>query len=147
MTQVFEPAAQARFVERVARLEPDTPARWGKFNAPKMLAHLNDSLRMAIGELDVAPRPGPLRNPVFRYIAVHVLPFPKGVPTAPELLARGDRAEFNGERAAFGGLIAKVGTRKDVVWPDHPAFGRMSRKDWGVLVYRHTDHHLRQFGV
>jgi len=26
-------------------------------------------------------------------------------------------------------------------------FGRLSAKQWGVLMYRHVDHHLRQFGV
>jgi Protein of unknown function (DUF1569) len=32
-------------------------------------------------------------------------------------------------------------------WPDHPAFGPLPRRAWGVLAYRHIDHHLRQFGV
>ena len=29
----------------------------------------------------------------------------------------------------------------------HPAFGKLSPRAWGVLAWRHTDHHLRQFGV
>jgi hypothetical protein len=36
---------------------------------------------------------------------------------------------------------------RDGRWPDHPVFGRMRGSSWGVLVYRHMDHHLRQFGV
>jgi hypothetical protein len=32
-------------------------------------------------------------------------------------------------------------------WPRHPVFGVMSRNDWGRWGYRHTDHHLRQFGA
>jgi hypothetical protein len=36
---------------------------------------------------------------------------------------------------------------RDFEWPEHPAFGRMSRRVWGVLGYRHLDHHFRQFGV
>jgi hypothetical protein len=32
-------------------------------------------------------------------------------------------------------------------WPLHPIFGRMSLRAYGVLAYKHTDHHLRQFGV
>jgi hypothetical protein len=32
-------------------------------------------------------------------------------------------------------------------WPVHPAFGTLSSATWGVLVYRHTDHDLKQFGV
>ena len=26
-------------------------------------------------------------------------------------------------------------------------FGQLSNDEWGVLGYRHLDHHLRQFGV
>ena len=33
------------------------------------------------------------------------------------------------------------------VWPEHPAFGSLTHRAWGVLKYRHADHHLRQFGV
>jgi hypothetical protein len=32
-------------------------------------------------------------------------------------------------------------------FPEHAAFGRLSGAQWGVLMYRHTDHHFRQFGV
>jgi hypothetical protein len=32
-------------------------------------------------------------------------------------------------------------------WATHPAFGAISGKDYGTLIYRHFDHHLRQFGV
>ena len=32
-------------------------------------------------------------------------------------------------------------------WPEHPAFGHLSSRDWGALVHRHVDHHLRQFGA
>jgi hypothetical protein len=31
--------------------------------------------------------------------------------------------------------------------PTHPAFGRMTADDWGALIHKHTDHHLRQFGA
>jgi hypothetical protein len=29
----------------------------------------------------------------------------------------------------------------------HPFFGRLSGDEWGRLIYKHLDHHLRQFGV
>jgi len=31
--------------------------------------------------------------------------------------------------------------------PVHPLFGRLSFREWGVATYKHTDHHLRQFGA
>lgn len=151
MTSIFEPGARDDLVRRLATLSPDTPARWGKFTATRMLAHVNDGLRMATGELPVKARKSFLRNTIVRYLVIYVFPFPKGAPTAPELLARGakaDGAEFNAERATFATLVADIGTQGDrVTWPDHPAFGPMSRKDWGVLGYKHVHHHFTQFGV
>jgi len=31
--------------------------------------------------------------------------------------------------------------------PVHPLPGRLSYREWGVATYKHTDHHLRQFGA
>ncbi|MDQ8165833.1 MAG: DUF1569 domain-containing protein [Gemmatimonadota bacterium] len=151
MISIFEPGARETLVRRLATLSADAPARWGKFTATRMLAHVNDGLRMATGELPVKARKSFLRNAVVRYLVIYVFPFPKGAPTAPELLVRGahpDRVEFNAERTAFADLLATIGSQSDrVTWPDHPAFGPMTRKDWGVLGYKHVHHHFTQFGV
>jgi len=29
----------------------------------------------------------------------------------------------------------------------HSFFGRMTPDEWAVLMYKHVDHHLRQFGA
>ncbi|WP_424351099.1 DUF1569 domain-containing protein [Lutimonas sp.] len=28
----------------------------------------------------------------------------------------------------------------------HPFFGELNREEWARLVYKHLDHHLKQFG-
>ncbi len=30
---------------------------------------------------------------------------------------------------------------------EHPIFGKLNKKDWGRLIWKHLDHHLRQFNV
>jgi len=32
-------------------------------------------------------------------------------------------------------------------WPASRVFGRISGSSWGVMLHKHLDHHLRQFGV
>jgi len=105
-------------------------------------------VKMGTGEYAVAPMLSPLKLPVLNKLFVHYAPFPKNVSTAPELVVTDtphawsvDVAEL--ERALTGMVLRG----KDASWPDHPAFGKLSADDWGVLVYRHVDHHLRQFGV
>jgi len=52
------------------------------------------------------------------------------------------------EMDALTSAMARFATQsRSRVWPEHPAFGRLTARQWGVLGYRHTDHHLRQFGV
>jgi hypothetical protein len=112
-----------------------------------MLAHVNASLRMALGELPCAPKKSPLTNPFLRWLVINVLPWPRGTPTAPELLATAP-AEWNAEVAAFADLLERLGARSgSATWPRHPVFGQLGAKLWGNLSFRHTDHHLRQFGV
>ena len=148
MKSLFDDATRAALVARLDRLTADTPARWGKFTAPKMVAHLNQSARMAMGSLAVAPRRSFLTNAFMRWLIIYVAPFPKSAPTAPELLSAGHNAEFDAERAEFHELLRKLLARRyEEAWPPHPAFGPMTGKDWGVLGHKHIDHHLRQFGV
>ena len=74
-----------------------------------MLAHLNDAMRMATGELPVAPKNLPLRYFPLKQLVVYVLPFPKSAPTAPELLARCTGAQFEQEKAEFRKIVDRLG--------------------------------------
>lgn len=133
---------------RVERLTPTSKAAWGKFNATEMLAHLNDAMRMAIGELPVRRKNLPIRHFPLKQLIIYALPFPKGAPTAPELLARCNGAQFDDEKAEFRRIADRLAAKpRSDLWPEHPAFGRLTYRAWGVLKYRHADHHLRQFGL
>lgn len=145
---MWDPAVRAGFAGRAKKLTPDTKAGWGKFNASGMLAHLNDSYRMCLGELKVPSKNLPLRYPVIKQLVIYVLPFPKGAPTAPELLLRCGSASLADEQKAMSLMFDKLGAVKhgDPL-QEHPAFGVLSHRAYGVLMANHTDHHLRQFGV
>lgn len=147
MQTVFNVADREALYERLNGLTLERTPLWGRMTCGQMLAHLTDGVRMTLGELAVQPKRGPLRFGPIRHAVIHWLPFPKGAPTAPELLVRCTDdcvAEIAELKAAMERMAARAGERE---WEDHPAFGRMTERDWGVLVFRHTDHHLRQFGV
>ena len=40
-----------------------------------------------------------------------------------------------------------IATARSDLEPAHGFFGTMSVADWQRWAYKHTDHHLRQFGV
>ena len=134
--------------DRVQRLTPESPAQWGRMNAPQMVTHLTDAIRMASGELPTAPKNMPLlRYPPMKQLILYYLPFPKGAPTAPELLAR-KPGEWTVEIGQLRDQLDQFVRRGPAATMSvHPVFGRLSGKAWGTLVYRHMDHHLKQFGV
>lgn len=147
MPTLFDRAAADRIRLRLDRLTPHGQPLWGTLSAGGMVAHLSDQLRAALGELACAPKRTPLNNPLMRRLVIYVLPWPKGLPTAPELLSTpaGDwQADMEGLRA----LIDRFAERGSAgPFAPHPAFGRLTGRMWGVLAWRHVDHHLRQFGA
>jgi Protein of unknown function (DUF1569) len=145
---IWDPSVRSTFIERVSKLTADSKAQWGKMNASGMLAHLNDSYRMATGELTVRPKNLPLRYTPIRQLIIYVLPFPKGAPTAPELVARCDGAVLEDEREIFSRLFNELGvlTPSSRLQP-HPAFGPLTYREYGDLMAKHTQHHFRQFGL
>lgn len=147
MKSMWESEARDEILARVGKLQPAAPAQWGKMNCSKMLTHVTDGLRMATGELFVAPKNSPLRFTPLKQLIIYWLPFPKGAPTAPELLER-TPGEWERETAQFKEALQRfTACSQKSDWPAHPAFGKLSAKDWGVLIYKHIDHHFKQFGV
>lgn len=148
MTSAWDPDVRSSLVARTKGLTADARPRWGRMNAAAMMAHVNDALRMALGDLPVKSKNLPLRYKPIRHLFIYYLPMPKGAPTAPELIARCDGASFEDERQAFAALLDRCGrVAPGAKLGEHPAFGNLSYDEYGALIAKHTDHHLRQFGV
>ena len=148
MGSILNESDRAAICSRVRSLSASSTARWGRMNVTGMLQHLRLSARMAVGELEVASK----NKRVFqvfplKHLILYVLPFPKGAPTAPELLS-GAGASVEEERAAVLALLDRIGTGpRDGIGPAHPLFGSLSWSEWGSVTYKHVDHHLKQFGA
>lgn len=148
MGSILNDGDRTAICQRIASITNASAPRWGKMDARAMLTHLRDSARMALGELPVAGK-GKRVFQVFpiKHLILHVVPFPKGAPTAPELLVS-DAAPVDAIRSELVSLLERIGTGpREGFGPDHPLFGRLSYREWGVATYKHTDHHLRQFGA
>jgi Protein of unknown function (DUF1569) len=147
MKTMWDRSAAREIRDRVQRLGPECERRWGTMSAQQMVCHLTESLKMALGELRVDAKRLPIRYPPLKQLVVYVAPFPKNAPTAPELMITATPLPWGDDVATLLTLVDRFTARAaSTEWPEHPAFGRLSRRAWGVLVYRHMDHHLRQFG-
>lgn len=147
MPTLFDPTDRAALLARVDLLTPDARRVWGKMSLGQMLAHCAGQLRLGLGELPAGRMKVPYGLPGLKQLAIYVVPWPKGAPSAPELVSP-PPVEVEAGKAAVRGCAERFGALgPDHAWPLHPTFGRLSRRAWGVLSWRHLDHHLRQFGV
>src|SRR5262245_66315820 len=88
MKTLWSETDRNELVVRLARLNVESKPLWGKMNCEQMLAHLADGFRMTLGDLAPQSKGGPLRFAPIKKLVIYWLPFPKGAPTAQELIAR-----------------------------------------------------------
>ena len=149
MQSLFNPVDRESLSVRLATLEPGSMRQWGKMAPAQMLLHCTIGLEAATG--DRPTKQAFLGKVVTPFIIRTVLgekPFRRSVPTDPTFVVS-DARDFDLERVRLATLIDRFIQRG----PEfagrqcHVFFGRLSGEEWGRLMYKHLDHHLRQFGV
>ena len=146
MTLLHDPSVRSSLEQRLARLKPDTRARWGKMSVDQMLWHVNQAMGVPLGETTIEENHVPLPRAVVKFMVLR-LPWKKGAPTNPAFIPK-RQYDFEAERARCRLLIGKITARPiDGQWPLHPIFGPMSGRDVSQLQAKHLDHHLKQFGA
>jgi hypothetical protein len=147
MPSLRDSQARRELLLRLDRLTATSVPRWGRFDAARMLCHVRDCLEMALGDRPTRPAGKRLFHLFpLKHLLLYWLPFPKGAPTAPELLESSPR-DFPSDRQAVADLLNRLAeTPPDVPGPQHPLFGRLTNEEWNVLEWKHTAHHLKQFG-
>lgn len=148
MGTILNQADRDAITRRMRSLSESSTGRWGTLDVTGMLQHLNLSTRMALGDM-IVPSVNKRAFQMFplKHLILYVLPFPKGAPTAPALKPVATTS-FEEERAALLELIERIGTGPgEGAGPAHPLFGPLTWREWGVVTYKHADHHLKQFGA
>ena len=149
MLSLYNPEAAIDIVQRLNQLQKDTPRQWGKMSAAQMLWHVNSILEIPLGLTNIKPNLiGKLMGPLLKKMVLNPKPYKPNLPTGPEFVAREDK-DFEAEKIKVtdnlqqfihNGPEATEGLR-------HPLFGKMTAEEWGYSLWKHFDHHLRQFGL
>jgi hypothetical protein len=151
MKNLFDAAVANHVKTRLEKLEPQSQRHWGKMTAAQTVAHCSVSMQWAVGE--VVPDKGPLPvRLIGRLIKPLVFrnedPLRRNSPTAKSLIIADER-DLGKERERLSGLIDRfaAGGAAACTKNPHSFFGKMTPEEWAILMYKHLDHHLRQFGV
>jgi hypothetical protein len=114
----------------------------------QMLCHCAIALETGTGDRPMKQKLiGKILMPFFRSKILGEKPFGKNSPTDPTFVVSGTR-DFAAERTRLTGLVHRfVEKGEDAAGKqEHAFFGKMTGREWGELMYKHIDHHLRQFG-
>ncbi len=149
MQSLFDSNTYQSIVDRMNELSPTSRAQWGTMNVAQMLAHCKVAFGVPISEKPM-PRMllGRLLGWAFKAKLYNDAPWGKNLPTSPAFIVKDER-DFNQEKQALLQLVEtfyKKGPGEVGKYP-HPMFGSFTPEQWGQSMYKHLDHHLRQFGV
>lgn len=135
--------------QRVLRLTPGSKPIWGNMTATEMLAHCNSCNIQVLREGN-SGRITSTKQYLLRILALYIAPnFKKNLSTEKRHDMKGkiDESLFGLELQRFSDTIRQFPMNSKRLTLHHPAFGNISTNQWGIAVYKHMDHHLRQFGV
>lgn len=149
MKTLLDTAGSQEMLERLGRITPQSPRQWGKMDVAQMIAHCSNGLEMAMGTLKTKPTlTGKLIGRFFKAIYINEKPFSKGDPTSNELRVV-DQRDFDKEKQRLERLITQfaAGGYEKITRDPHPFFGSLNQQAWARGMYKHPDHHFRQFGA
>lgn len=149
MHNLFDGTDRDAIIARLTGLEPANARQWGKMTLPQMLAHCAVAFRFPLGEITRKQSLlGKVLTPFIRGQVLGRAPLKKNGPTGPDFIITDDR-NFDVERQRLIELVLRFCAegRGGVNNRPHVFFGRLTGEEWGRLMYKHLDHHLRQFSA
>jgi hypothetical protein len=144
MKTVFDKETRDELAGRINALTEKSQAQWGKMNVAQMVKHCTQWDEMALGKMVYKQS---FIGKVFGKFALKDMmkdePVKKNLPTVPSFKITG-HVDFAAEKAKWLKLLDEYGHATNDGFM-HPFFGMMTKQDTGLMVYKHADHHLRQF--
>lgn len=149
MKNLFDKATYDEIMARLDRLGPDAERQWGKMTVAQMLAHCKEAFKVPLSDRKM-PRMllGLLIGWMIKSKLYNDEPWKKNLPTAPNFIIKDER-DFSHEKKQLVELVNRfysAGPGAAGKFP-HPMFGRFTPEQWGKSMYKHLDHHLKQFAA
>ncbi|MEN9999324.1 MAG: hypothetical protein RI922_2314 [Bacteroidota bacterium] len=151
MKNIFKKAVTEELIDRLHKLTPETPAKWGKMNVAQMLAHCNVTYEM-IYEPEKHPKPNGFKRFILKLIVKPLVVsdkvYKENNPTAPAFMIVSER-EFEMEKARLIDFLNRTQALGGAHFEgkESNSFGTLKTNEWNAMFYKHLDHHFRQFGV
>lgn len=140
------------FIFHLKHLAPDAPPKWGKMKGQQMVEHFSFSVRLANGKLKL---PDAVDEERMKKAVAWIMtdkPFRENtgnplVPETPETPVHATMHQSIDELQHELDDLVKVYESNPGVRIRHPLFGDLNYEEQVQLLYKHAQHHLKQFGL
>lgn len=147
---ILERKLREEIIERVLQLKSNAKPLWGTMNAFQMVKHcqLFEAWIHGIGNWDYSisrSKPDQATRALFE-VTKDNTPLMQFAPSSEILIVTEPDGDFESERNIWLEHLDRYQNYNNPAFI-HDFFGKMSPEQIGILAFKHSDHHLRQFGV
>jgi len=148
LPKIFDAATNQSLIERINAITSDTQRLWGKMSAGQALKHMTIPYYEIIDDKHQTPRMQFVGKLFFKSIMTSEKPYKKNSPTAKQFIITDepDIAEAKKELIEKMQEVHALGAGY-FEGKSHAFLGKLTATEWSNMLYKHLDHHLRQFGV
>jgi hypothetical protein len=144
MKTIFDKSTRDELITRINSLNEDSAALWGKMNVSQMMKHCTQWDEMALGKKKYKQS---FLGKLFGKIALKDMmkdePIKKNLPTVPSFKIK-ENSDVAEEKKKWLKLIDEYNHFSNDGFI-HPFFGSLKKETAGKMIYKHIDHHLKQF--
>ena len=145
---IFEPETNEQLLRRIDALSPQSQRLWGKMSVAQMLKHVAVPYHDLLNDIQRTSKIRLLGRLFFKPIMTGEKPYRKNSPTAPQFIIA-EEPDFEQARRELKEKMQAVHAWGAASFEGKAPFllGKLSAREWSNMLYKHLDHHLRQFGV
>lgn len=150
LPNIFSEKVSKETISRIEKLNPNTPAIWGKMSVDQMLAHCNVTYEMAFE--NIHSKPNAFIKLILKLLVkknvVNEKEYSKNGTTAPQFKIK-SKKDFEIEKNRLIAYIIKSRELGESYYEgkESHSFGKLTKIEWNNMFYKHLNHHLSQFGV
>jgi hypothetical protein len=145
MKTILDKTTRDELIARIKTLDENSTAQWGRMNIYQMLKHCTLAEEMYLGKKKYKRVfPGRLIGRMaLKNLLKDEKPIGRNAPTSADFKVKESNGDVSSEKAKWIALMGEYAHFSNTGLV-HWFFGKMTKEQVGYLVYKHTDHHLRQ---
>ncbi|HEV8512779.1 MAG TPA: DinB family protein [Cyclobacteriaceae bacterium] len=148
MKSIFDQVTRDEVINRINILSTDSKAQWGTMTIGQMIRHCTICEDYYFGKIKVKRSWLGMfvgRSAINSILKNDSTTIGRNAPTAREFKVTEAIQGLNEEKERWKSAVNRYATFGDNYFA-HWFFGKMTKEELGQFIYKHCDHHLKQFG-